>query len=146
MPDIDLENRTHEDWHKHLEFIQNVVTRLAQNSYLLKGWTITIVAATFAVSISVTSAWLVVIALLPTIAFAILDSYYLRQERLFRKLYNHVRQNPNDCEAFSMDISPFKSQVQSTPRILVSISEWLFYLPIALIVCLAAGVRFLGIG
>jgi hypothetical protein len=28
MPEIDTENRTQEDWHKHLEFIQNVVTRL----------------------------------------------------------------------------------------------------------------------
>lgn len=146
MPEIDTENRTQEDWHKHLEFIQNVVTRLAQNSYLLKGWTITLVAATFVLSLSVTSVWLVAIALLPTIAFSILDSYYLRQERLFRKLYDHVRRNPNCGEAFSMNIDPYKDQVQSTARILVSISEGLFYIPVALVVLLATGARLLEIG
>ena len=27
---------------KHLEFVQNAVTRMASNSFLLKGWTVTI--------------------------------------------------------------------------------------------------------
>ena len=30
---------------KHLELIQGVITRLAQNSFLLKGWSVTLVAA-----------------------------------------------------------------------------------------------------
>ncbi len=30
---------------KHLEFIQNTITRMANNSFLLKGWTITVVGA-----------------------------------------------------------------------------------------------------
>lgn len=146
MPTTETENVTREDWHKHLEFIQAVVTRLARNSYLLKGWTITLVAATFVLSLSVTSAWLVAIALLPTIAFSILDAYYLRQERLFRKLYNDVRRNPDSVEAFSMDTSPYKEAVSGTARILLSISVGLFYIPVALVVLIATGVRFLGIG
>ncbi len=146
MPRTEPENVTREDWHKHLEFIQAVVTRLAQNSYLLKGWTIILVAATFALSLSVTSAWLVAIALLPTVAFSILDAYYLRQERLFRELYNNVRQSPDSVEAFSMDASPYKDAVSGTARILLSVSVGLFYIPVALVVLIATGVRFLGIG
>jgi hypothetical protein len=146
MPRTDTESVAREDWHKHLEFIQNVVTRLAQNSYLLKGWTITLVAATFALSLSVTSAWLVTIAFLPTVAFAVLDAYYLRQERLFRAHYNYVRRNPNSVEAFSMDISPYEADVEGTAKILVSISVGVFYIPVALVVLIATGVRFLGIG
>jgi hypothetical protein len=84
-------NFTEEGWHKYLELIQGIVTRLAQNSYLLKTWTITLVAATFFLSISATTAWLVAIALIPTVAFSILDAYYLRQERLFKKLYDEIR-------------------------------------------------------
>jgi hypothetical protein len=140
----ETENTTREDWHKHLEFIQAVVTRLAQNSYLLKGWTITLVAATFVLSLSVTSAWLVAIALLPTVAFSIVDAYYLRQERLFRKLYDDLRRNPDSVEAFSMDTSPYKEAVPGTASILVSISVGLFYIPVALVVLIATGVRFLG--
>jgi hypothetical protein len=146
MPEAETENGTREDWHKHLEFIQAAVTKLAQNSYLLKGWTITLVAATFALSLSVTSAWLVAIALLPTVAFAILDAYYLRQERLFRALYNDARLNPDGVEAFSMDTSPYQSAVSGTAKILFSVSVGLFYIPVALVVLIATGVRFLGIG
>jgi hypothetical protein len=29
---------------KHLEFIQGVIARLANNSFLLKGWSVTLVA------------------------------------------------------------------------------------------------------
>jgi hypothetical protein len=33
---------------KHLEFIQLVITRMNVNSFLLKGWTVSLVAALFA--------------------------------------------------------------------------------------------------
>ena len=59
---------------------------MTQNSYLLKGWTVTLVAATFAVSLSVSSVWLAGTALLPTVAFSVLDARYVREERLFRRL------------------------------------------------------------
>src|SRR5215831_11819226 len=78
---------------KHLQLIQAVITRLAQNSFAYKGWAITLVAAIFALAVKeVRSPYLLIVALLPTIAFWGLDAYYLRQERLFRALYNAVRQ------------------------------------------------------
>lgn len=146
MPGIETENVTQEGWHKHLEFIQKVVIRLAQNSYLLKGWTITLVAATFALSLTVTSAWLVVIALLPITAFSVLDAYYLRQEKLFREHYNNLMRHPNNIEAFSMDISPYQDDVDGIVKILFSVSVGLFYIPVAVVVLVAAVVRFLEIG
>ena len=35
---------------KHLEFIQGVINRMGQNSFLIKGWTVTLVAALFALA------------------------------------------------------------------------------------------------
>jgi hypothetical protein len=35
---------------KHLEFLQNVITRMNSNSFLIKGWTVTIVSALFALA------------------------------------------------------------------------------------------------
>jgi hypothetical protein len=35
---------------KHLEFIQGVISRMASNLFLLKGWTITLIAALFALA------------------------------------------------------------------------------------------------
>jgi hypothetical protein len=143
MTDATPEGITTETWHKHLEFIQNAVIRMTQNSYLLKGWTVTLVAATFAVSLSVTSVWLVGSALFPTIAFSILDASYLRQERLFRRLYDDVRRDRNKVEPFSLDIQPYKHRVQTTARIMVSTSILPFYGSIALIIVLAVIARLL---
>ena len=42
-------------------------------------------------------------AYLPAIAFWFLDSYFLHQERLFRKLYDHVRNLDNKDIDFSMN-------------------------------------------
>ena len=143
------EDLTEEAWHKHLEFIQNAVSRMTQNSYLLKGWTVTLVAATFAVSLGVTSAWLVGTALLPTIAFAVLDAHYLREERLFRRLYDAVRRDRNKgcheekdkVEAFSLDTQPYEKDVQKLIRIMFSVSILPFYGFIAVVVVLATVAR-----
>lgn len=134
-------------WHKHLEFAQNVVTRMAQNSYLLKGWTITLVAATFVLSLSVTSAWLLAIALIPTVAFSMLDAYYLQQERLFRKLYDHVRQSPDEVEAFALNPRPYLTEEKDKiENIMRSVSITLFYGPVLVLVLLAILARALTLG
>lgn len=38
------------DKQKHLEFLQGAINRMAGNLFLLKGWTITLIAALFALS------------------------------------------------------------------------------------------------
>ena len=143
------EDLTEEAWHKHLEFIQNAISRMTQNSYLLKGWTVTLVAATFAVSVSVASAWLVATALFPTVAFALLDARYLREERLFRRLYDAVRrdrdksrhQESEKVEAFSMDTQPYEKDVKEMQEIMISVSILPFYGSIALVIMLAGLAR-----
>jgi hypothetical protein len=95
---------------KHLEFIQGVINRMAFNSFLLKGWSLTITAAIFALATKDGSTRLISIAYLPVIVFWFLDSYFLRQERLYRKLYDSVRvKNPNEID-FSMDTKPFQKE------------------------------------
>lgn len=51
-------------------------------------------------------------ALLPSLTFWALDAYYLRQERLYRALYDHVRKGAPDSEdRFSLDARPFRAAV-----------------------------------
>lgn len=77
---------------KHLEFIQGVINRMGQNSFLLKGWAVTLVAGLFAFANTQDMDYrLISIALIPTIFFWLLDGYFLWQEKLFRKLYDNVR-------------------------------------------------------
>jgi hypothetical protein len=76
---------------KHLEFIQAVINRLAQSSFLVKGWAITLVSAMFALAAKDADPKFITIAYFPAIVFWLLDGYYLYQERLFRKLYDQAR-------------------------------------------------------
>lgn len=73
---------------KHLEFIQNIITRMGHNSFLIKGWCITIIAALFAITANTGKNIFVLVAFFPLIYFWLLDSYYLQQERKFRVLYD----------------------------------------------------------
>lgn len=75
---------------KHLEFIQNVITRMNTNSFQIKSWTVTIVSALLAIFASSGSMFFLYVTIFPIIIFWFLDSYYLTQERKFRGLYNDV--------------------------------------------------------
>ena len=90
---------------KHLEMIQNIISRMANNSFLVRGWSVTLVAALFALSAKDSQVLFVYLAYFPAIAFWILDGYYLNQEWLFRGLYNKVRLMNDDQIDFSMDTS-----------------------------------------
>ncbi len=87
---------------KHLEFIQNTITRMAYNSFLLKGWAITLVVAIFGLSENNIDLKIVLIATFLTLMFWALDAYFLNQERIFRGRYDEVRvKNPDEID-FSM--------------------------------------------
>jgi hypothetical protein len=93
---------------KHLELIQGVINRLSTNSFLLKGWSVVLVSALFALAAPESRPAFVYLAYIPAIVFWGLDGYFLWQERLYRSLYDHVRtQNEADIN-FSMDISSYK--------------------------------------
>jgi hypothetical protein len=77
---------------KHLEFIQNIITRLGTNSFLIKGWTVTIFSALIALFATneYNKLFYLVIYIIPIILFWYLDAYYLQQERKFKGIYNDV--------------------------------------------------------
>src|SRR5262245_52961229 len=75
---------------------------MAQNSFQLKGWTVTLAAALMVfLKGEARPGWLFV-PTLPVIGFWLLDAWYLRRERLFRRLFDHVR-TKNGTLDFSMD-------------------------------------------
>jgi len=96
---------------KHLDYIQNVINRMAHNSFLIKGWTITFTSLLFILSLRDSNFWLLILSLLPIVCFWSLDAYYLRQEKLFRELYNEVRLEKIK-DPFTMDTRPLKRRVK----------------------------------
>jgi hypothetical protein len=80
-----------DDQRKHLEMIQAVITRMAGNSFLIRGWSVTLVSALFALAAKDAERAFVVISYFPCVLFWCLDGYYLYQERKFRSLFDSVR-------------------------------------------------------
>ena len=90
---------------KHLEFIQNVITRMNTNSFQLKGWAVTLVSALLAVFASTKNDYFVLAAFFPAVVFWFLDAHYLMQERRFKGLYDDVAgisEQPKDLKPFEM--------------------------------------------
>lgn len=107
------EEKKHENLVKHLEMIQAVINRMAANSFLLKGWTVTIMAGLFILSGKDSNNIYLLLAFIPITAFWWLDAFYLRQERLFRFLYDDLRvKNETD---FSMDTRPYINNDRAKP-------------------------------
>jgi hypothetical protein len=107
----------------HLEIIQGVINRLAKCSFLLKGWSVILVSALFALAAKDSKLDFLYLAYFPGLAFLGLDGYYLWQERLFRKLYDKTRETDEDIIDFSMDTSQVKNEVE--PWIYVTFSKTL---------------------
>lgn len=54
---------------KHLEMIQNIINRMANNSFLLKGWAVTLVAGIFALSNKEADKIYFLVAYIPVLVF-----------------------------------------------------------------------------
>ena len=112
----------------HLQLVQTVIGRMAGNSFSIKGWSVTLVAALFALAaVDDINEAFVYLAYLPALMFWALDAHFLRQERLFRKLYDHVRLLAVEKIDFSMDTAAFDPTVASTSRIALSPTLRLFH-------------------
>ena len=111
----------------HIEMIQAVVNRMSINSFLLKGWSVVLISALFALAAGDSQALFVYIAYFPAIAFWMLDAYFLRQERLFRKLYDRVRHLAESDVDFSMDTSVVDGEVAAWSAVVFSKTLLLFH-------------------
>lgn len=120
-----------EDRRKHLDHVSAVIARMASSSTLFKGWSVTIAGAAFGVAIVRDSWYLMVLGLLGVAFFALLDCFYLENEKRYRDLYTAIAET-NTVPPFSMKARQVASD--SRNRSYTSWSIRYFYFPI-----LAAG-------
>lgn len=121
-----MENKN-ENKIKHLEFIQLTITRMNVNSFLVKGWIITLVAAIFVLSEKDANAIFLWFAPFATLLFWILDAFFVVTERKYRSLYDFVRTLEEDKIDFSMDVSRYCEGRNSFFLCLLSLTLLLFY-------------------
>jgi hypothetical protein len=93
---------------KHLEFIQNVITRMNTNSFLIKGWVITLVSALFVLAAKDSNTNFVLVTYVVIPVFWVLDGFFISTERQYRDLYAEVaKKNENEID-FNMDATKYK--------------------------------------
>jgi len=129
-----------ENKRKHLEFIQGVITRMNTNSFMIKGWVITLVSALFALAVKDANKMYVLIVYVPIPLFWVLDGFYLSKERQFRELYKKVAGMKEQDIDFLMNIKEYNLGRNRWVRAIFSITLIPFYvtlIAVTLIVMLA---------
>ena len=125
---------------KHLEIMQGIITRMADNSRHCKVWCVTLVAATLVLVARTGEPRHALIALVPTLLFLVLDAYYLALEKAFRNSYDEFVKKLHQGELAPVDIYKVKRIGMGwklTGRCLRSVSIWPFYLLVTVTILLA---------
>lgn len=114
--------------------IQGVINRMANNSFMLKGWAVAIISALFALSASYSNAQLITVSYWPILIIWVLDGYYLSLEKLFIDRYDIVRKLPEKKVDYSMAI---KFDYWRWAKKILSLTLIIFYLGMILSVFVA---------
>lgn len=124
--------------HKEIDLIQSCISRMANNSFLLKGWFISLIAVILAIlheKINITL--IITIITVITICFWYLDAFFLRTEKLYRELYEWVlveRPKGNNSYLYNLNPHRFNDTVPSVIKVMFSDTLFCFYfVPVILI-------------
>lgn len=114
----------------HLSILQGIIQRMAENSRSCKIWCITIVSAILVLVSRTGQPDYTLAALLPTVLFLILDTYYLALERAFRGSYDGFVRRLHSGDLALADlyvVAPTGPVPRHFGASLLSFSIWPFY-------------------
>lgn len=97
---------------KEIDLIQACITRMAQNSFMVKGWMVALCAVIIALlpeKLNIDVRVPCIVALLVTICFWYLDAFFLKMEKLYRWKYDWVIQNRPKTLNYAYDLDPHNS-------------------------------------
>ena len=117
--------------HKEIDLIQNCINRMAKNSFMLKGWTISLIAVVLALTADrLDPLFLFCSIFVPVLCFWYLDAFFLRTEKMYRKMYEWVlKARKEENLEYQYDLNPnrFKDKVESQCRVMFSKTLRVFY-------------------
>lgn len=121
----------------YLQMLQEPIGRMSTISSIIKGFTITILAGVIAWNSEEFHIEFLVLGILPIIMFMFLDIYYLSLERKFKYRYEQVRSGHhpvNFCMKLEHSCKETIAANATLEKCFCSLSIWLFYLPLMIIV------------
>lgn len=74
----------------HINLLQGIIARLANNSSSCKTWCLALVGALLSLAGAIHSPAIFNFTLVPVLIFAFMDTMYLAQEKAYRELYQSV--------------------------------------------------------
>lgn len=119
--------------HKEIDLIQGVINRMASNSFLLKGWLVSLIAVILALTkdtiVATQLSYFSLILLLPVVVFWYLDAFFLHKERCYIQLYEWVIKNRQTSSEniYSLNYKKYEKDVDSIFKIMFSTTLRLFY-------------------
>lgn len=131
---------TTDELHKEIDLIQSCISRMTNNSFMLKGWLVSLMVVIITLTPENSNqvmAGLVMLTL--TLAFWYLDGFFLRTEKLYREMYNWMLEKRREgSKEAQYDLNPerFDSQVGSIRKVMWSKTLRWFYLIICLLILL----------
>ncbi len=121
----------------HLNILQSVIQRMASNSASSKARCITLVSAILVIVAGQGNSQYALIALIPTVLFLVLDTYYLALERAFIESYNSFVRKLHERQVESSDlyaVKPTGNLIRMTFKATWSFSVWPFYLTLVVMI------------
>src|ERR1051326_4936292 len=122
---------------KYLDMLEAAISRMADNQFKLRGWSVALGSAIIGFAAKDNNARVALLAVLPVVSFWVLDAYYLMLERRFRAKYNAAPKNGTDVPNF--DMAPSAADGHSLREGLLRPAVWLMHLPV-LLLALAVGI------
>jgi hypothetical protein len=123
----------------HLSITQAVINRMAANSTSCKAWCITLVSAILVIVADKGKPQFSLIAIIPTLLFFALDTYYLYLEKGFRHSYNSFIEKLHTGKVVAADlysVSPSGDKIKTLFAAMRSFSIWAFYLTLFVMIFL----------
>jgi hypothetical protein len=110
-----------EEIHKEIDLIQSCITRMAQNSFMIKGWFVSLYAVILALLPEKVNLFLLCAALVAVnLIFWHLDGFFLRTEKIYRKIYDWVleaRQQNSRELLYQLNHFEFKGKIKETESV-----------------------------
>ena len=127
---------TIEEIHKEIDLLQSCISRMAQNSFAIKGWAYVLVAAIAALSAEKLNLYALCIGgIFIFCIFWWLDAFFLKMEKLYRYKYEWVIvMRPNGNRSFLYDLNPTNKETWMAGKKDISVTSVMFSKPHTLLI------------
>jgi len=142
---------------EEVEIIQDIISRMANNQFYVKGWAITLIVASLLLEGNLYHYF---VAFIPWLIFWIYDSYFLRLEKLYRMHYTWLINNRLESDEFLLDVDRsrledklkerlgerFRHEIPCTAQVMFSKTVLPFYLFLLSMILTMILVEYLAVG